>query len=56
MIIDERVLDEKSIVTVPNFQQLSDKTAQEIRNLTFKKVEWYDSETIGFTLNDGQFC
>ncbi len=39
-------------VVIPNMEEIN-KSIQDLRNLTFMKVEWYGIDTLSITLNDG---
>ena len=43
-------------VKFPEMIKLTNKSSQELRNLTITKLEWFATFSIGFILNDGSSC
>ena len=42
--------------SIPSMPALTGKSWQELRNLFFTQVQWYNNWAIGFTLSDGKTC
>ena len=50
----DKIIDK---VTIPDVQNLFNKSEQDLKNLTIRKAHWDARiETLGFTLRDGEFC